>query len=155
MTRYPFEVEVYHVYADMHSYAFCHKKLSCYAPSTAGCMSDILDAHTLRSMREARGWDQATLARAAGVDQSVISRLERGIQPDLRASVLIGLARAFQTPVDALLAIPYPYQPTTLQPELVRVVADLAKLGEVQQRQAAAILRAYISTIPASDEGKS
>ncbi len=114
-------------------------------------MSDILDAQTLRTMREARGWDQATLARAAGVDQSVISRLERGQQSDLRASVLIGLARAFQTPVDSLLATPYPYEPSNLRPELARVVANLAKLGEVQQRQVAAILRAYISTLPARD----
>ncbi len=115
-------------------------------------MSEILDAHTIRAMREARGWDQATLARAAGVDQSVISRLERGIQADLRASVLIGLARAFQMPVDSLVAHPYPYEPTTLRPELARVVSDLARLGEEQQRQVAAILRAYISTLPAFED---
>jgi transcriptional regulator with XRE-family HTH domain len=95
-------------------------------------MNGILDTHTLRTMREAKGWDQATLAREAGVDQSVISRLERGIQGDLRA----------------LLATPYPYEPATLSPELARVVADLAQLEESQQRHVAGILRAYILGLP-------
>lgn len=111
-------------------------------------MDAILDTHTLRTMREARGWDQATLARMAGVDQSVISRLERGVQGDLRASVLVGLARAFQIPVDALLATPYPYEPTTLLPELARVVADLPELDEEYQRHLTGILRAYLTGLP-------
>jgi transcriptional regulator with XRE-family HTH domain len=114
-------------------------------------MNGILDTQTLRTMREAKGWDQATLAREAGVDQSVISRLERGIQGDLRASVLISLARAFQAPVDSLLATPYPYEPATLLPELARVVADLAQLEEAQQRHVAGILRAYISGLPSGE----
>lgn len=114
-------------------------------------MNDILDARTLRAMREAKGWDQQTLARAAGVDQSVISRLERGIQGDLRASVLIGLARAFQIPVDALLATPYPYEPAALIPEVARAVADLGRLPTDIQRHVAAILRAYISELPQTE----
>jgi transcriptional regulator with XRE-family HTH domain len=118
-------------------------------------MNGILDTQTLRTLREAKGWDQATLARIAGVDQSVVSRLERGIQGDLRASVLIGLARAFQTPVDSLLATPYPYEPATLLPELARVVADLALLDEEQQRHVAGILRAYISGLPKREQENS
>src|SRR5262245_12483214 len=59
-----------------------------------GHMSDILDTQALRSLREAKGWDQQTLASAAGVDPSVVSRLERGLQVDLKASVLVGLAYA-------------------------------------------------------------
>ena len=70
-------------------------------------MTELLNAETLRRLREARHWDKQTLAQHAGVDPSVISRLERGLQDDLRASVLIALARVFHTPVDALLAQPH------------------------------------------------
>ncbi len=114
-------------------------------------MNDILDVHALRSLREAKGWDQLTLARTAGIDKSVISRLERGTQVDLRASVLIGLARALQTPVDSLLATPFPYEPANAAPELVRVVADAATLRQETQRHIAAIIRTYIAELPSSE----
>ncbi len=113
-------------------------------------MNDILDVQTLRSMREAKGWDQRTLARAASIDQSVVSRLERGIQGDLKASVLIGLARAFHTSVDSLLAPALRQAQSPLVTELSLVVGELAQLPEAQQRHAAAILRGYVSGLPSS-----
>lgn len=38
----------------------------------------------LRRERNSRGWSQRSLASAAGVDQSLISRLENGVAPGIR-----------------------------------------------------------------------
>jgi DNA-binding XRE family transcriptional regulator len=110
-------------------------------------MSDVLDVRVLRALREARGWDQLTLARAAGIDPSVISRLERGIQGDLRASVLISIARALNTSVDSLLTSPHEHQQSEMLIELTAVLAELPKLEGPHQRQVAALLRAYLTTL--------
>ena len=111
-------------------------------------MSDVIDPQVLRSLREARGWDQLTLATAAGVDPSVVSRLERGVQLDLYASVLIALAHALQTPVDSLLVASAQHAPPAVIAELTAVVGELASLSEAQQRQVAAIVRGYLSAMP-------
>lgn len=110
-------------------------------------MSDVIDVQVLRALREAKGWDQLTLARAAGIDPSVISRLERGTQLDLRASVLVGIARALHTSVDSLLAPAQP-QRAPIALELAAVVAELDALPEAHQRHIAAILRAYLTALP-------
>jgi transcriptional regulator with XRE-family HTH domain len=109
-------------------------------------MTALLNAETLRQLREARRWDQQTLAQSAGVDPSVISRLERGIQEDLRASVLVSLARALHTSVDSLLA--EPLTPGPLTADLSAAVQHLATLSPMQQRQVAALIRAYVETVP-------
>lgn len=49
-------------------------------------------ATTLKNAREARGLSQRALSDQAGVPQSHISRIERGVV-DLRASSLVELAR--------------------------------------------------------------
>jgi transcriptional regulator with XRE-family HTH domain len=110
-------------------------------------MSDVIDNQVLRSLREAKGWEQQTLATTAGVDPSVISRLERGLQIDLKASVLVALAHALDIPVDSLLAAPYQQVVTDLAPELVAAIAALASLPQPQQRHVAALLRTYISAM--------
>lgn len=111
-------------------------------------MSDVLNPQALRLIREAKGWDQLTLARAAGVDPSVISRLERGIQGDLRASVLVSLARALHTSVDSLLAAPHQQTPSAVVLELAAVIEELPQLPVVYQRHVAALLRAYLAALP-------
>jgi transcriptional regulator with XRE-family HTH domain len=111
-------------------------------------MSSVIDGNVIRSVREAKGWDQLTLAQAAGINPSVVSRLERGLQDDLRASVLVALARALEVPVDSLLHPSLRQAPTALTPELVEVLADLARLSPAMQQQVAAILRGYLSTLP-------
>ena len=67
-------------------------------------MADVINPQVLRALREARGWDQQTFATTAAVDPSVVSRLERGLQHNLKASVLVALTHALETPVDTLLA---------------------------------------------------
>ena len=110
-------------------------------------MNDVIDPQVLRALREARHWDQQTLAATAGVDPSVVSRLERGLQQDLRASVLVALARALQSPVDALLvAEDSQHQPVFIA-ELTAAVQRLADLSPAHQRQLAAIVQAYLATM--------
>lgn len=110
-------------------------------------MADLLlNTELLRSLREGRGWDQLTLAREAGIDPWVISRLERGLQDDMRVSVLVAVARALQTPVDLLLV--EPIVTPALGAELTGAIATLAELAPAQQRQVAALLRAYVATLP-------
>lgn len=111
-------------------------------------MSSVIDGDVIRSLRETRGWDQHTLARAADISPSVVSRIERGLQEDLRASVLVALARALEVPVDALLHSSLRQSPSAFSPELVAAIAELAHLDVNSQKQVAAVLRAYITTLP-------
>lgn len=111
-------------------------------------MSGVVDGNAIRSIREARGWDQQTLARAAGVNPSVVSRLERGLQDDLKASVLVAIAQALSVPTDHLLQSAYRQDLPEVTPELAETMAELSALPPAQQRQVLALLRAYLSTLP-------
>ena len=111
-------------------------------------MSSVIDGNMIRSVREARGWDQLTLAQIANVNPSVVSRLERGLQDDLKASVLVALARALEVPVDSLLHPSLRHVPPTFSPELEAVLATLAQLSPVMQQQVAAVLQGYMSKLP-------
>src|SRR5687768_3834103 len=111
-------------------------------------MNTLVDAQALRSLRESKRWDQQTLAHAAGIDPSVVSRLERGLQTDLKASILVALANALDVSVDALLSASGRHIDGTPIPELAAVMTELLQLPEPQQRQVAAILRAYLSSLP-------
>ena len=114
-------------------------------------MDTVIDARVLRMQREAKGWDQRTLARKAGINPSVVSRLERGLQTDLKASVLVALAQALEIPVDTLI----PSQSLLLIPDyltnLAAVLAEIDRLPEVYQRQIAALLYGYLSALPPRD----
>jgi HTH-type transcriptional regulator/antitoxin HipB len=57
----------------------------------------------LRELREARGWSQSELARASGVGQSAISRLEAGERSSISFADLERLADALD--VDAAVLI--------------------------------------------------
>ncbi len=115
-------------------------------------MSAVLDGNVLRSLRESRRWDQATLAKRAGVSPPVVSRLERGLQDDLDASVLVALARSLDVPVDSLLIAGTQSVQPDLIAELVSAVARLPHLSVAQQTQVAAILQGYLSTLPEQPE---
>ena len=90
-------------------------------------------------------------AYLGAVNPSVVSRLERGLQTDLKASVLVALAHALEIPVDTLI----PSQSLLLVPEyltnLAAVLAEIDRLPEVYQRQIAALLYGYLSALPPRD----
>lgn len=110
-------------------------------------MGTLIDGQGFRALRRARGWDQKTLADKAGVDPSLISRLERGLQDNVTTSALVGLAQTFDVPVDALL-VPYRDQPSSsLVHELEVVVSNLPNLSPENQRLVAAILWGCLSAL--------
>src|SRR5947209_3968130 len=115
-------------------------------------MVSIISGAKLKSLRQMRGLDRKALARAAGVDPSVVSRLERGLQQDVRGSVLVGLAGALDVPVDALLIRSREADSDTMVPELSATISEIGHLPEDRQRQVAALLQAYLATTPAIAE---
>jgi transcriptional regulator with XRE-family HTH domain len=110
-------------------------------------MDTVIDIRIMRMHREAKGWDQLTLARKAGIDPSVVSRLERGLQIDLKASVLIALAQALDISVDMLIP-DHPLTTSEYVTDLTAMVAEVERLPEKYQRQVAALLYGYLSTLP-------
>ena len=69
---------------------------------------DAADEHALQRLglglkgaRQARGWSQRDLERASGVDQSMISRFERGLAPGLHATLLARLLAGLDADVVA------------------------------------------------------
>lgn len=54
-----------------------------------------ISGEKVKALRKARGWTQMELARASGVSQSALSRIERGDSDGSYASTLRALARAF------------------------------------------------------------
>jgi transcriptional regulator with XRE-family HTH domain len=111
-------------------------------------MADIVDSQALKALRDAKGWDQLTLARRAGINPSVVSRLERGLQPDVRASALVALAHALSVPINALVMKSYQQTEISALPELAVVLAEVARQPKEYQRQVVALLRAYLSSMP-------
>ncbi|MBA3825915.1 MAG: helix-turn-helix transcriptional regulator [Ktedonobacterales bacterium] len=112
-------------------------------------MGVFIDGKMLRKRREAKGWDQLTLAQLAHIHPSVISRLERGLQTDLKVSVLIAIANALGVAVDSLLPADLSHeQRGPLSPEVETILAEIAQLSMEQQRHVAAILRGYLSGLP-------
>ncbi len=113
-------------------------------------MSELIDVAMLRTLRKARGLSQEALAKLAGIDRTVVARVERGGQEDIRLSVLLGLARALDVSVEKLVKAPQTDsgQPPQLVQELAAAVASLDTLAPEFQLQLAAIINAYLSTRP-------
>lgn len=111
-------------------------------------MKHIVDGEKVAALRKMRGWDQQTLAARVGITSSVISRMERNLQADYKLSVIAGLAEVFNVPVDALLHHTPPPGANELHPDLEAIVGALTERSADEQRQAAGILRGYLSTLP-------
>lgn len=52
-----------------------------------------LNCRKIRDLREAKGIDQQTMAGALGINQTMLSRYERGYQKSHSASVLIDICK--------------------------------------------------------------
>lgn len=108
----------------------------------------ILNGSLIRQLREQKGWDQRRLAREAEIHPSVLSRLEREVQEDVRLSVVVALASTLDIPIRSLLRDPdVSTHGLDLIPDLKNVMVILADYPEAIQRQAAGILKGYLSTI--------
>ncbi len=107
----------------------------------------IINNSRIVELRQQKKWEQIQLAQAAGVAQSVISRLEQGLQADFKISVIAAVAHALGVSVDSLLALPYQPQIGDVVVELQEVINKLSQKASSHQRQAAGILRGYIATL--------
>lgn len=109
----------------------------------------LINGNLIQSLREQKAWDQKTLAQQAGVDASVISRLERNLQQDAKLSILFSIASALDVTVNDLLNTTAASQmDIQLEEELNTALALLSKENARAQIQVAAIIHAYIRTLP-------
>lgn len=112
-------------------------------------MDTLFNGAHIRERRITRGLTQHALAAQAGVDASVVSRLERGLQDDVHLSVFVALAHVLESPLDDFLA-PQHQMARQIYPELVPelaiVVNELGTLTRSEQQQIAAMLQSYLAT---------
>ena len=79
------------------------RRLASTANASGGTMADYFErlGRGVQELRAARGWTQQQLAKAAALDRTYVSGLERGRQnPTIGA--LLRLARALEVPLDRL-----------------------------------------------------
>ena len=110
-------------------------------------VNSVLNGEKLAELRRLRGLGQRQLAEIAKVDASVISRLERNLQTDCMVSILMAISSVLGVTTDELLRNSQQTSNQSLVPELQAVNNTLSRQPEKTQRQAAGILRGYLSTL--------
>ena len=105
-------------------------------------MTTNITAQRIVSLRESRGLLQPDLARLAQIEQSYVSKLERGKAPNVSGIILARIARALGTSVDFLLGVsddpaprPIVNHPMLKDPLLQEFIAAWPDL-DLKQRQA-------------------
>jgi len=111
------------------------------------CCYLMLNISKIAELRKQKGWDQQTLAKEAGIDPSLISRLERGLQEDFKLSVIIALSKALGVSIDMLLEVQHQVIEPILDPELIAIINLIGQKPQRIHLQAAAILRGYLSFV--------
>lgn len=106
-----------------------------------------LNRQKLKQLRELRGWDQKHLALCADVDASVISRLERGLQNDVRLSVVIAITQALGVAITDILDEEFQSLEREFSPALMIALAELNTLSTIHQTHISNIILAYIASI--------
>lgn len=81
-----------------------------------------INAELVKTLREGLGWSQVDLAAAANVDQSVVSRLEKGLAKNARALSVAAVAGALGVSVDQLFADTAAIDPVTLLRQAVAML---------------------------------
>ena len=111
-------------------------------------------AEKMRTLRQKRGWSHSDLARATGIPQPTIWRLEKGNIEHPKADTLVALASAFKIPVDYLVQDGYQLTPTDLlrTDDDVRAMIEIYSSLSAQDRQA--VTRIAKSLNPNTAEGK-
>lgn len=91
----------------------------------------------IREAREGMGLTQNALARKAGVNHPTLHKIEAGQRTDVSAIILLKIARALNTTIEALLGEDVPLEPT--QPSgvaaLVEAVSRLEETVVQNQRE--------------------
>jgi transcriptional regulator with XRE-family HTH domain len=111
----------------------------------------LFNGPLMRHLRERKGWDQQTLASEAHVHPSVISRLERGSQQDVRLSVVAAIAATLEVSIDDLVREGRQHQ--SLEPsspliaELEILIRELGDKPIEVQRQIAGMIRGFLSAL--------
>ena len=114
-----------------------------------------------RAIKDARtrvGMTQAQLARALGVQQNVVARLEDGGRADPRFSTVLAIAQALGVSVDALAAdaalVSSPVSRDVTQARLAAAV-HTARTARAQLAELDASLEQFASTAPPPRRGTS
>jgi len=81
----------------------------------------------VKALREKGDWNQSDLARATGIPQPTIWRLEKGSIEHPKAGTLVALANALKVPIDYLVQDGYELHSA----DLVRTDSDARTLMEV------------------------
>jgi transcriptional regulator with XRE-family HTH domain len=89
-------------------------------------VSVTIRAMELKKYRKIAGLTQEQLARTAGVDATIISRLERGIRQTASYVTIVRLARALNLEPEELLAVPAHTVEKLPRPRQRRRVRDAA-----------------------------
>lgn len=115
----------------------------------------LIRGDRVRRLREAQKLTQGQLHIHSGVDQSLISRIERGIRPNVYVETLGALATGLKTTSDYLLGLtasPFPPdQSTTPSTEIEWMLLEKFRdLDEEHQRLVIAQLDLLLTHIPRS-----
>lgn len=102
-----------------------------------------INGEKIAALRKQHGLDQLQLAKAADVAQSVISRMERGMQSDYKLSVIVSVARVLGVTVEDLLE--QGDNKGQLDPELQAVISILESRDKRTQRLAARTIRGLLA----------
>lgn len=108
-----------------------------------------IDGEKVAALRKQQGLDQLGLAEAADVAQSVISRMERGMQSDYKLSVIVAIARVLGVTVDSLLLQSEAID--RLDPEFQAVINILESRNKQTQRLAARIIKGMLEGVDERD----
>lgn len=95
----------------------------------------------LRAAREAKGWTQADVAEAIGIEPETLSRYEAGVRGP-SVTVLAHAAKALGTTLPALLPTEEPDVRPMVRPEIARVVHLLDELDAHDLKIAARVVAA-------------
>lgn len=83
-------------------------------------------AEKVKALREGSGWSQSDLARATGIPQPTVWRLENGTIEHPKADTLVVLANALKVPIDYLVQDNYELHPA----ELLKTDNDVRRIVE-------------------------
>lgn len=130
-----------------HSAIFIHFRLVqgslvCCPKSKNVARSTASLGQAIQKARERAGMTQATLAKALGVPQGVVARLETGGRPDPRLSTIVAVARALGASIDALVADAGLTPPPATRRAAQEAVAEAVSVARRARRELAAADRA-------------